>query len=136
VKILFEQGTPVPLRKVLVAHLVVTAYELGWSERQNGDLIAFAEKDGFEVFVTTDRNLKYQQNLSQRRIAIVVLLTTSWPRIQRALATVDQAINAASPGSYQEVDVVGVAKFIPQHVRVAGCRFGGDQLPISRRLPR
>jgi hypothetical protein len=109
VKILFEQGTPVPLRKVLVAHLVVTAYELGWSELQNGDLIAFAEKDGFEVFVTTDRNLKYQQNLSQRRIAIVVLLTTSWPRIQRALATVDQAINAASPGSYQEVDVEGVS---------------------------
>lgn len=80
---------------------------MGWSELQNGALIAAAESDGFEVFVTTDRNLKYQQNLSQRRMAVVVLLTTSWPRIQRSLQAVIDAVDAATPGSYQEVSAKG-----------------------------
>ena len=88
---------------------MATAYELGWSELQNGALIAAAEKNGFEVFVTTDRNLKYQQNLSQRHIAIVVLLTTSWPRIQSSLPAVVNAVNAAVPGSYQEVSAESAA---------------------------
>ena len=71
-----------PLRKALTAHKVQTAYECGWSSLRNGDLIAAAEEAGFGVFVTTDRNLKYQQNLTNRRLAIVVLLSTSWPRFK------------------------------------------------------
>jgi hypothetical protein len=65
---------------------VSTAYELGWSTLKNGELLAAAECNGFDVFVTTDTNLAYQQNLSNRKIAIVVLSTTSWPRIQRSVA--------------------------------------------------
>lgn len=61
-RILFDQGTPAPLRKFLASHEVVTAYEQGWSTLKNGDLIAAAEAEGFEIFVTTDSNLKYQQN--------------------------------------------------------------------------
>ena len=76
-KILFDQGTPAPLRSVLVNLSVVTAYEKGWSTLKNGDLILAAESEGFEVFVTTDSKLKYQQNLQRRTIAIVVLLSTS-----------------------------------------------------------
>ena len=72
---------------------------------QNGDLIAAAEAAGFTVFVTTDRNLKYQKNLAARRIAIVVLLTTSWPRIKAAPAPVVIAVNASFPGGYVEVFV-------------------------------
>jgi predicted nuclease of predicted toxin-antitoxin system len=72
VKVLFDQGTPAPLRKALSHHLVETAHERGWSALQNGDLIAAAEACEFEVFVTADRNLKYQQNLTGRRLAIVV----------------------------------------------------------------
>lgn len=102
-KLLFDQGTPVPLRKVLSEHEVETAYERGWSRLQNGELIAVAERAGFEVFITTDRNLKYQQNLAHRRLAIVVLPTTSWPRIQRLLPTVIETVNRAVAGSYQEV---------------------------------
>lgn len=102
-KLLFDQGTPVPLRKVLSEHEVETAYERGWSRLQNGELIAVAERAGFEVFITTDRNLKYQQNLAGRRLAIVVLPTTSWPRIQRLLPTVIETVNRAVAGSYQEV---------------------------------
>jgi hypothetical protein len=86
-------------------HEVVTAYERGWSTLKNGELIAAAEADGLQVFVTTDMNLKYQQNLASRTIAIVVLGTTSWPRIQAAAALVVEAIDAAVAGTYAEVAV-------------------------------
>ena len=102
---LFDQGTPAPLRKALAAHTVETASERGWSALQNGELIAAAEAAGFEVFVTTDRNLKYQQNLTGRDLAIVVLLTTSWPRIRQSLPVGVDAIDAASKGTYSEVSV-------------------------------
>jgi hypothetical protein len=91
------------LRHALVAHVVETAYERGWSSLENGALLAAAETAGFEVFVSTDKNLKYQQNLSDRSMAIVVLQTTSWPRIQQALSKVVAAVTAAHRGSYIEV---------------------------------
>ena len=102
-RILFDQGTPAPLRHVLVSHAVETAFELGWAALQNGALIASAESAGFEVFVTTDQNLKYQQNLNIRTIAIVVLSTASWPRIQRSMPSVIAAVEGALPGGYFEV---------------------------------
>ena len=104
-RVLFDQGTPAPLRQLLLEHEVETAYERGWSSLQNGDLIAAAEAAGFAVFVTTDRNLKYQQNLADRHMAIVVLLTTSWPRIKAGSAPVVTAINASFPGDYVEVTI-------------------------------
>jgi predicted nuclease of predicted toxin-antitoxin system len=104
-RILFDQGTPVPLRKALTNHEVTTAYERGWSELKNGELLNAAEEEGFEVFVTTDSNLKYQQNLQSRRIAIIVLTTTSWPRIRQALETVVLAVDGASEGMYVEVAI-------------------------------
>ena len=104
-RILFDQGTPVPLRQSLTQHEVVTVYERDWSRLKNGELLDAAEKQGFEVLVTTDSNLKYQQNLKSRRIAIVVLSTPSWPRIQRAVAEVVGAVGAASEGSYTEVEI-------------------------------
>lgn len=104
-RVLFDQGTPAPLRQLLLEHEVETAYERGWSSLQNGELIAAAEVEGFAVFVTTDRNLKYQQNLATRRLAIVVLLTTSWPRIKSASAPVVMAVNEAVPGDYVEVAI-------------------------------
>jgi len=76
-RILFDQGTPVPLRQYLTEHVVATAYEEGWSNLSNGDLLKSAEDKGYQILVTTDRNLRYQQNLSDRQIAIVVLLSTS-----------------------------------------------------------
>jgi len=104
-KVLFDQGTPVPLRNHFSSHHVSTAYELGWSTLKNGELLAAAESNGFEVFVTTDTNLAYQQNLSNREIAIVVLSTTSWPRIQKSVAAIVSAIDAARPNSYQIVSI-------------------------------
>jgi hypothetical protein len=108
VRVLFDQGTPVPLRAHLGSHQIETAFERGWSALNNGELLILAEQEGFEVFVTTDTNLRYQQNPGRRRIGIVVLSSTSWPRIQKAVAAVKQAIDTALPGSIKEVD-------IPQH---------------------
>lgn len=104
-RVLFDQGTPAPLRHALAGHVVETAYERGWSSLKNGELIAAAESEGFQVFVTTDKNLKYQQNLADRTMAIVVLQTTSWPRLQQALPRVVAAVAAAGNGSYSEVSV-------------------------------
>jgi hypothetical protein len=105
VRVLFDQGTPVPLRQHLPNHSIRTAFELGWSALKNGELLARAEAEGFEALVTTDRNLKYQQNLAARRIAIVVLGTTSWPRIQASASLVMRAIDSAVPGGYAEVSI-------------------------------
>ena len=104
-RILFDQGTPVPLRQSLTHHEVTTAYEREWSRLKNGELLETAEEQGFEVLITTDSNLRYQQDLRSRRIAVVVLSTPSWPRIQRAIATVVSAVDAASQGSYTEVEI-------------------------------
>ncbi len=104
-RVLFDQGTPVPLRNHLPHHTIRTAFELGWSGLMNGELLTRAEAEGFEALVTTDRNLKYQQNLSDRRIAIVVLSTTSWPRIQASVSVVLRAIDSAVPGGYAEVSI-------------------------------
>ncbi len=94
-----------PLRRSLTQHEVATAYERGWAKLKNGELLEAAENEGFAVLVTTDANLKYQQNLSARRIAIVVLTSTSWPRIQRAISAVVRVINEVSEGSYTEVEI-------------------------------
>ncbi len=94
-----------PLRRFLAKHDVSTAFELGWAQLRNGELLAVAESAGFTVFVTTDRNLTYQQNLDNRRIAIVVLSTPSWPRIRRAIEAVTKAVDEAGEASFSELNI-------------------------------
>lgn len=101
--ILFDQGTPAPLRRLLIHHRVATAYEMGWSELENGDLLRAAEQE-FQLLVTTDQNLCCQQNLAARRIAILVLPTTSWPEIQRHAPEVLAAITTITAGEYRELN--------------------------------
>ena len=103
--ILFDQGTPVPLRRSLSNHLVSTAYELGWSTVNNGALIHLAEQKGYGLLITTDTNLRYQQNLTVRKIAILVLTTTSWPRIRQVTAEIQSAVAVIKAGNYQELIV-------------------------------
>ena len=104
-RILFDQGTPAPLRYQLQGYQVVLAYEQGWSTLQNGELLSAAEAAGFEVFVTTDKNLRYQQNLTNRKIALIVLSTPSWPRIQKMADQILLALQTMNVGNYLEVDV-------------------------------
>ena len=102
-RILFDQGTPAPLRHHLSARDISTAFEQRWGQLKNGDLLEQAEASGFEVLITTDQNLRYQQNLSTRKIAVIVTGTTSWPRIPKAVSRVTAAIASGIPGSYIEV---------------------------------
>ena len=104
-KLLFDQGTPVPLRQHLLNHVVETAFEKGWNNIKNGELLIMAEAEDFDGLITTDQNLRYQQNLTGRKIAIVVLLTTSWLRIRNHISAVVQIINNSQPGSYIEIPI-------------------------------
>ena len=104
-KILFDQGTPRPLRGHLQEHSVDTAAERGWSELGNGDLVAAAEQEGYEVLITTDQNMRYQQNLTDRRLAIVVLLSTAWPYIQPQIEEIRTVLDGISPGELREVPI-------------------------------
>jgi predicted nuclease of predicted toxin-antitoxin system len=101
-RILFDQGTPVPLRRALTDHSVFTAHEMGWTQLDNGALLQAAEAE-FDVLVTTDQNLPYQQNLTGRRIAILILPTTSWPKIERRQAQIVAAVGALRPGDVLEL---------------------------------
>jgi hypothetical protein len=103
--ILFDNGTPAPLRYALKGHVVVEAIERGWDRLANGELIAAAEAAGFELLLTTDKNIRYQQHLTGRTIAFVVLGNQQWPTLRRYIERVVAAVNAATPGSYTEVDV-------------------------------
>jgi len=103
-RVLFDQGTPVPLRRFLNSHTVTTVYEKGWSSTRNGDLLRLADQEMFEVFLTTDQHLKYQQNLTDRQIAIVVLPTTSWPVIQKHTAKIAEVLASIAPGDFIEIN--------------------------------
>src|SRR5262244_358363 len=104
-KLLFDQGTPVPLRRYLVNHIASTAYEKGWNDISNGELLKLAEAEDFDAIITTDQNLRHQQNLSDRKIAIAVLMTTSWPRIRKHVTTITQIMDGLQPGSYVEIPI-------------------------------
>lgn len=102
-RILFDQGTPLPLRRLLLGHSVETAFEKGWATLDNGDLLSAAERASFELFVTTDQNLRYQQNLQSRRIAILVLPTTRWSQIRAHAPEIAAAVDVMAAGEYREL---------------------------------
>ena len=76
--VLFDQSTPVPIRPFLKGHTVETAWQRGWDKLKNGDLLKAADEAGFELLVTPDKNIRYQQNLNNYKIAIVVLGNPQW----------------------------------------------------------
>jgi len=102
-KILFDQGTPVPLRNHLSGHQIDTAYELGWSRMRNGELLNAAELNGYEVLITTDQNLSHQQNLSDRDISILVLSSASWPKIRQRIDDIQDAVGSIAVGDYLKI---------------------------------
>lgn len=104
-RVLFDQGTPVPLRRHLPEHRVDTAYERGWSQLRNSALLDRAEEDGYELLITTDQSLRYQQDLANRELAILVLMSTAWPRIRLRTAAIRAAIDEIGRGECMEVRV-------------------------------
>ena len=103
--ILFDHGTPRTLARWIDGHMVVQAIARGWDRLSNGALLQAAEDAGFDLLLTTDKNMRYQQNLKDRKIAIVILGNSRRPAVIRYVDRVLEAINAAAPGSYVEVDI-------------------------------
>jgi len=106
-RVLFDHNIPHKLRTSLVSlsnHEIITASYLKWGELTNGELLRGAEQDGFEVFVTGDQRLIYEQNLSGRRLAVTALSTNNWPIIKDHVPIILAAIDSAAPGSIQMVE--------------------------------
>ena len=101
--VLFDTCVPRPLRASLSGHNVRRAQEQGWGALKNGELLQMAATGGFDVFVTSDKNLQYQQNLKDRAIAILVLPTNDWQTLKKRTAEIAAAVDAIQPGQYQEL---------------------------------
>ena len=104
-RVLCDVNIPRPASRLLAHHEIEFADRRGWRELTNGDLLNAAEREGFDVLLTADTNIRYQQNLAARRIAIVALSTNAWPVVRDNPGPVIQAVDEATPGSYREVDL-------------------------------
>jgi hypothetical protein len=104
-RVLFDQGTPVAIRHSLAGHIVKTAREQGWSTLLNGELLQAAEEAGFDVLLTTDTNLPFQQNIDRRKLAIVILSRNRWSLVRRMLRQITDAIERAKPGTCAVVEI-------------------------------
>ena len=104
-RILFDQGVPRGLAASLGSHDVTEARKLKWERISNGELLKLAEEAGFDLLLTTDKNVRYQQNLADRKISIVVLGQSPWWLVREHLDAIAAAVNAATRGSYAEVDI-------------------------------
>jgi hypothetical protein len=104
-RILFDHGTPSPLVSFLKGHTVVKTKEMGWETLSNGELLKVAEEAGFEVLLTTDKNIRHQQNLTGRKIALVVLGNPRWPVVRLNVERIVAALSVTEPGSYTEIEI-------------------------------
>jgi hypothetical protein len=104
VKVLVDECVPVKLLRLLKNHDFVSAKDRGWGSFSNGRLLALAESE-FEVFLTADTNIRYQQNLSSRKIAIVILSTNHWPTLRRHFALVQNALDKITPQAFVPVEI-------------------------------
>lgn len=104
-RILFDQGVPRGLTASFRGHEVTEARKLGWERISNGELLRQAEGAGFDLLLTTDKNVRYQQNLADRKISIVVLGNSPWWLVRQHLDEIVAALNAATPGSFDEVEI-------------------------------
>lgn len=101
-KILRDENLPRPLKQFFAADEIVTVQEVGWNGLKNGELLARTEGK-HDVFVIADKNLRYQQNLVDRRLAIVELPTNRWPVLKQLAPRIVAAVHSARPGTYTVV---------------------------------
>lgn len=102
-RILLDHCVPAPLAKRLPGHVPQIAYDLGWAKLRNGELIEAAQNNGMDLLLTSDKNLRYQQNLSGRRLAILVLPTNNWVILRNMIAEIVDAVATMQPGEYREL---------------------------------
>lgn len=99
-KIILDNCTPAPLGRHLVGHVVHHCAEVGWERLENGRLLAEAEEK-YDLFITCDLNLRYQQNMTGRKIAILELRVQHWPKLRQLVDQVAKAVDAMQPGEYR-----------------------------------
>ena len=104
-KILFDASTPAPLAWFLRGHEVVRADELGWQGLGNGALLDAAEQAGFDLLLTCDQNVRYQQNFSNRKLALLILSSNHWPTLRRIAARIATAVDFVQTGQIVRVDI-------------------------------
>lgn len=108
-KVLFDHGTPAPLREELKGHEVVLAREQGLDTLTNGEFLDAAEASGYQVVVTTDKGIPYQQNLVRSKLAIVIV-EANWPRLKEKLPSIRQTVDKARPGECIVVSATDVSQ--------------------------
>jgi hypothetical protein len=103
-KILLDVCTPVQVRLALVGHDVRTAVKMGWGQLENGALLAAADVAAFDLFVICDKNMRYQQNLARRRLAILELWTNHRPTLEKHWPLISATANSMRPGEYRTLE--------------------------------
>ena len=104
VRVLLDECVPWPIRRVLAGHECNTPSRLGWAGIENGDLVRRAD-ERFDIFVTSDQNLRYQQGLTSRRIAIVELWTNNLRKLERNGDEIRRVVDEIQPGEFRRVEL-------------------------------
>jgi hypothetical protein len=105
VRILFDANTQASLSRFLSSHEVVRADELGWQGLENGALLDAAERAGFDLLLTCDQSVRYQQNFSGRKLALLVLSSNHWPTLRRVAPRIATAVDFAQAGQIVRINV-------------------------------
>ncbi len=103
-KVIFDNSVPRPLRAYLPGHEIATAFSMGWATLENGDLLTAAEAK-FDAMITSDKNLRYQQNLTGLRLALIILPTNFLPDVMKLAPKVHAALAVIEPGSWVEIEL-------------------------------
>ena len=140
-RILFDKNVPDLLRRHLIDYQVQTADEEGWGQISNEELISRAEKAGYQIMLTCDQNIQYQQNMSHRKISMVVLGSNIWPSIRPRIAEIAAALQRVSPGSFEFIEIArrrsGAGWEIPRPdggclaIQLASVPFSGSVLKVA-----
>ena len=104
-RILFDHNTPRPLRRYLTEHTIDTAGEKGWDAIRNGNLLDNAEREGYEIVISADQSMSYQQNIARRQLGLVVLLSNRWPDVEMRVDDIRAALENIQPGELREVPI-------------------------------
>jgi predicted nuclease of predicted toxin-antitoxin system len=104
-RVLFDKNVPYGLRRFLGKHEIESVDDRGWARLRNGDLLRTAEDAGFEVVITADQNIVYQQNLRGRTVSLIVLGSNIWPIVQQHATEIAVQVRKARPESYAFIEM-------------------------------
>jgi hypothetical protein len=113
IRVLFDKNVPYPRKRYLTGYRMKTAEEEGWGQISNGELISRAEQAAYEILIACDQNVRYRQNLTHRKIAMVVLGSNIWPSVRQKVGEIASAFTRVSPGSFEFIEIAPPPKRRP-----------------------